>query len=133
MASRDNRRWKNITFINSLEFALSGIVTAFKEERNLRTHLLSTVAVIFAGLIFRISKFDWLFILLSVFLVIAAELINSAIENVVDLASDYHFHLLAKKSKDMAAGAVLVLSGFAVIVGLFVFLPKIFELLMKLF
>lgn len=133
MASRDNRRWKNITFINSLEFALSGITTAFKEERNLRTHLFTTVAVIFAGLIFRISKFDWLFVLLSVFLVIAAELINSAIENVVDLASDYHFHLLAKKAKDMAAGAVLVLSGFAVIVGLFVFLPKIFELLMKLF
>lgn len=112
---------------------MSGITTAFKEERNLRTHLLSTIAVIFAGLIFRISKFDWLFVLLSVFLVIAAELINSAIENVVDLASDYHFHLLAKKAKDMAAGAVLVLSGFAVIVGLFVFLPKIFELLMKLF
>ncbi|OFI46698.1 diacylglycerol kinase family protein [Floricoccus penangensis] len=133
MASRDNRRWKNITFINSLEFALSGIKTAYKEERNLRNHLLTTIAVIFAGLIFRISKFDWLFVLLSVFLVIAAELINSAIENVVDLASDYHFHLLAKKAKDMAAGAVLVLSGFAVIVGLFVFLPKIFELLLQLF
>ncbi|WEV45575.1 diacylglycerol kinase family protein [Streptococcaceae bacterium ESL0687] len=133
MASRDKRRWKNVTFINSLEFAWSGIITAFKEERNLRSHLLSAIAVTLLGILFRISKVEWLFIFLSVFLVIAAELINSAIENVVDLASDYHFNMLAKKSKDMAAGAVLVLSIFAMVVGLFVFLPRLFDLVAKLF
>ncbi|WP_276414374.1 diacylglycerol kinase family protein, partial [Lactococcus petauri] len=47
---------------------------------------------------------------------------NSAIENVVDLAADYQFHLRAKRAKDMAAGAVLVISGFAVIVALAIFL-----------
>lgn len=63
------------------------------------------------------------------FLVIAFEIVNSAIENVVDLASDYHFYMLAKKAKDMAAGAVLVISIYAVISGLIIFLPKIWHLI----
>ena len=52
---------------------------------------------------------------------------DSAIENVVVLASDYHFSMLAKNAKDMAAGAVLVISGFAVITGLIIFVPKIWD------
>ncbi|WEV61089.1 diacylglycerol kinase family protein [Streptococcaceae bacterium ESL0729] len=133
MALKDKRRWKNVTFINSLEFAWSGILTAFKEERNFKSHIFSGLLVLLLGILLGISKFEWLFIFLSIFLVIAAELINSAIENVVDLASDYHFNMLAKKSKDMAAGAVLVLSIFAMIVGLFVFLPKLLQLLANTF
>ncbi|MCC9744640.1 diacylglycerol kinase, partial [Streptococcus agalactiae] len=58
------------------------------------------------------------------------EIINSAIENVVDLASNYHFSMLAKNAKDMAAGAVLVISLFAVLVGLIIFIPKILALLL---
>ncbi|MCC9700984.1 diacylglycerol kinase, partial [Streptococcus agalactiae] len=58
------------------------------------------------------------------------EIINSAIENVVDLASNYHFSMLAKNAKDMAAGAVLVVSLFAVLVGLIIFIPKILALLL---
>ena len=61
------------------------------------------------------------------YLVVSFEIINSAIENVVDLASDYHFSMLAKNAKDMAAGAVLVISGFAVITGLIIFVPKIWD------
>ena len=67
--------------------------------------------------------------LLSIFLVITFEIVNSAIENVVDLASDYHFSMLAKNAKDMAAGAVLVISGFAALTGLIIFVPKIWFLL----
>ena len=66
--------------------------------------------------------------ILSIFLVIAFEIVNSAIENVVDLASDYHFSMRAKNAKDMAAGAVLVVSGFAVVTGLIIFVPKILGL-----
>ncbi|MCC9813377.1 diacylglycerol kinase, partial [Streptococcus agalactiae] len=65
-----------------------------------------------------------------IFLVITFEIINSAIENVVDLASNYHFSMLAKNAKDMAAGAVLVVSLFAVLVGLIIFIPKILALLL---
>ena len=126
---KNKRKWKNRDVISSLEFALTGIFTAFKEEKNMRSHVLSAVAAIIAGLIFRISATEWLFLLLSIFLVIAFEIMNSAVENVVDLASDYHFSMRAKNAKDMAAGAVLVVSGFAVITGLIIFLPKLWDII----
>ncbi|AEF24762.1 diacylglycerol kinase family protein [Streptococcus parauberis] len=132
MASHDNksqRKWKNRTVTSSLEFAFTGILTALSEERNLKSHLVSAFLAIVAGLIFNISATEWLFLTLSIFLVIAFEIVNSAIENVVDLASDYHFYMLAKKAKDMAAGAVLVISIYAVISGLIIFLPKIWHLI----
>ena len=125
----NKRKWKNRDVISSLEFALTGIFTAFKEEKNMRSHVLSAVAAIIAGLIFRISATEWLFLLLSIFLVIAFEIMNSAVENVVDLASDYHFSMRAKNAKDMAAGAILVVSGFAVITGLIIFLPKLWDII----
>lgn len=126
---KNKRKWKNRDVISSLEFALTGIFTAFKEEKNMRSHILSALAAIIAGLIFRISATEWLFLLLSIFLVIAFEIMNSAVENVVDLASDYHFSMRAKNAKDMAAGAVLVVSGFAVITGLIIFLPKLWDII----
>lgn len=120
MDLRDNnpqKKWKNREFTASFEFALTGIITAFKEERNMRKHLVSAILVVLAGLIFRVSATEWLFLLMAVFLVIALEIVNSAIENVVDLASNYHFSMLAKNAKDMAAGAVLVVSCYALITG----------------
>jgi len=129
MDSQDNKRkWKNRELIASLEFALTGIFTAFKEERNMRKHALSAILAIVAGFLFGISVTEWLFLLLSVSLVIAFEIMNSALENVVDLASDYHFSMLAKNAKDMAAGAVLVISGFALVTGLIIFVPKLWTL-----
>ncbi|MFS9231121.1 diacylglycerol kinase [Streptococcus australis] len=129
MDSQDNKRkWKNRELIASLEFALTGIFTAFKEERNMRKHALSAILAIVAGFLFGISVTEWLFLLLSVSLVIAFEIMNSALENVVDLASDYHFSMLAKHAKDMAAGAVLVISGFALVTGLIIFVPKLWAL-----
>ena len=95
----------------------------------MRKHALSALAAILAGLVFRISATEWLFLLMAVFLVIALEIVNSAIENVVDLASKYHFSMLAKNAKDMAAGAVLVVSCYALITGMIVFIPKIWHLI----
>ena len=131
MASQDNqqKKWKNRTLTASLEFALTGIVNAYKEERNMRKHLISALLAIIAGAVFHITVTEWLFLLLSIFLVIAFEIINSSIENVVDLASDYHFSMLAKNAKDMAAGAVLLISGYALVTGLIIFLPKIWHLI----
>lgn len=123
------KKWKNRNLVASLEFALTGILTAFKEERNMRKHLVSAVLVVVAGCVFRVSMTEWLFLLLSISLVIAFEIVNSAIENVVDLASGYHFSMLAKNAKDMAAGAVLFVSGFAFLTGLIIFLPKIWNLI----
>ncbi|MGT2772495.1 diacylglycerol kinase family protein [Streptococcus marimammalium] len=132
MASRDKKtkkKWKNQTLIASLEFALTGIFTALKEERNMKKHFLSALLVFLAGIFFQLSAIEWLLLLLSIFLVISFEVLNSAIENVVDLASDYHFSMLAKNAKDMAAGAVLLVSFYAVITGLVIFVPKIWNLI----
>ncbi|MGT2667362.1 diacylglycerol kinase family protein [Streptococcus rifensis] len=128
---RNNQRkkWKNRDLLTSMEFALTGLYTAFKEERNMKKHAVSAVLVILLGLLFRVSSTEWLFLLLAVSLVIAFEIVNSAIENVVDLASDYHFSMLAKNAKDMAAAAVLFVSGYALVTGSIIFLPKIWQLL----
>ncbi|MFC5631930.1 MULTISPECIES: diacylglycerol kinase [Streptococcus] len=123
--TNSQKKWKNMTLVASLEFALTGILTAFKEERNLRKHAVSAILVTISGLLFQISAIEWLFLLLAIFLVITFEIVNSAIENVVDLASNYHFSMLAKNAKDMAAGAVLVISAYAILTGLIIFLPKI--------
>ena len=89
----------------------------------------TALVVILAGFVFQVSRIEWLFLLLSIFLVVAFEIINSAIENVVDLASHYHFSMLAKNAKDMAAGAILVVSLFATLTGALIFLPRIWDLL----
>ena len=133
MDLRDNnpqKKWKNRDLVASMEFAITGVLTAFKEERNMRKHLVSAILACVAGLVFQISAMEWLFLLLAIFLVIILEIINSAIENVVDLASGYHFSMLAKNAKDMAAGAVLVASGYAVLTGLIIFIPKIWQLIL---
>ena len=109
MDSQDNKRkWKNRDLISSLEFALTGIFTAIKEERNMRKHAVTALVVILAGFVFQVSRIEWLFLLMSIFLVVAFEIINSAIENVVDLASHYHFSMLAKNAKDMGSAAQFV-------------------------
>ncbi len=125
--NNSKNRWKNRELMSSLDFAVSGLITTFKEERNMRKHAVSAILVILAGLVFQVSVTEWLFLLLSISLVIAFEIVNSAIENVVDLASDYHFSMLAKNAKDMAAGAVLFVSGFALLTGLIIFVPKIWK------
>ena len=130
MDSQDNKRkWKNRDLVSSLEFAVTGILTAFKEERNMRKHAVTALVVILAGFVFQVSRIEWLFLLMSIFLVVAFEIMNSAIENVVDLASHYHFSMLAKKAKDMAAGAVLVVSLLAAVIGVLIFLPRIWDIL----
>lgn len=110
--------------IKSFGYAFYGICTAIK-ERNMRIHLFCAVAVFIAGLLTGISVLEWLIIIMIIALVIAAEMINTAIESVVNLASP-DFHPLAKQAKDIAAGAVLVFAMASVIIGLLIFLPKWF-------
>lgn len=132
MDSKDKQTQKNKHFITSLEFALQGIRTVLKEERNMRTHILAGLAAIIAGVMFRLSKGEWLWLLLVIFLVLVIEIINTAFENVVDMVTDFHFHPIGKKVKDMAAGAVLITAIFAIIVGMILFVPKIWALVMAL-
>ena len=107
-------------FIKSLSYALAGIKVAVGEQRNVQIHLTIFLLVIAAGLFIDINHSEWLAVILASSIVISTEMINTAIEKVVDLASP-EIHPLAKKAKDIAAGAVLVAVCFAVIIGLLVF------------
>ena len=108
MDLKDKNVEKNKHFLMSVEFAVQGVKTVFEEERNMRKHVAFGILV---------------------FLVWIVEIINTVFENVVDMFTDFHFHPIGKKIKDMAAGAVLVTACFAVIVGLILFVPKIYHLL----
>ena len=123
--------WKNRHFFQSLRYAIIGLKTAYREERNLRFHVSAITLVVIMGLAFNVTIGEWLWLFLSIFLVISSEVWNSAIENVVDLATNYKRHPLAKKAKDMAAAAVLLAAIFSVITGLLIFGPKIWQLLFK--
>lgn len=106
----------------SFRYAFTGIASALKEEPNLKFHFLAGVLTILISFFLRISKQDWITIIILTGLVIAVELTNTAIEAVVD-----HFtredHPGAKLAKDISAGAVLVVAATAAIVGILVFFP----------
>ena len=107
-------------FIRSFNHAFDGIMYAVKTQPNMRTHLAISVLVLLTTLILRIDRIYVIAIILAIALVIALELINTAIESLVDLLIATH-HPLAKTAKDAAAGAVLVGSIAASIVGYLVF------------
>ncbi len=123
-----NNPYKNRTFLDSFRYAFQGVYTVFQEERNMRFHVLSTVAVLFVSLFLSLTLTEWLWILLVCFLVLVMEIWNTVAENLVDLVSP-DFHPLAKKVKDMAAAAVLLTSLFSLIVGAIILFPKIFAIL----
>ncbi|WP_419881426.1 diacylglycerol kinase family protein [Peribacillus sp. B-H-3] len=120
------KRKKRQPFYKSFLFAFEGIWAALKSERNMRIHFAAAAAVLCLGWYVALSKLEWMLILICIFGVISLELVNSAIERVVDLATS-ETHPLAKQAKDFAAGAVLVFAIFSVIIGLIIFLPKLVE------
>jgi len=126
--NENKKKYKNVQLISSIDFAINGLRTVIREERNMRKHIASAIVAILLGFFFRLDINEWLWLLLAIFLVIIVETINTVAENIVDMATNYHFHPLAKAAKDMAAGAVLLTSIFAMIVGAVLFVPKIIEL-----
>ena len=109
--------------IKSFIYAIQGIKTALKSEVNLKIHLSVALLVLICGFLFQISITEWLIILLCFGLVISMEIMNTAIETLVDLVSP-NKHSLAGKAKDLAAGAVLITAIFAALCGLIIFVPK---------
>lgn len=110
---------------NSFKYAFQGIEEAWKTEQNLKIHFMIMALVIIAGFIFKISLMEWMVCLLLFAIVISLELINTAIETTVDIAMP-EINEKAKYAKDIAAGAVLFSAMISIIIGLIIFLPKIF-------
>lgn len=110
--------------ILSFKYAFEGILAALKQEPNLKIHFLIALLVIAISFILNISSTDWVIIIFIIGFVIIIELTNTAIEKVVDVFTDRE-HPGAKYAKDIAAGAVLISSITAAIIGLLVFLPYV--------
>lgn len=116
---------KNKHFSQSLHHALDGLNVAFHEEKNLRRDAVFTLLVVMAGIILRVTRFEWGMLILAISLVVISEMWNTVIENIMDVITDKKYSPHAKKIKDMSAGTVLLTVLFAVAVGLYVFIPHI--------
>lgn len=121
-----NKMQDLIKFIKGFKYAGEGVINTIITERNMRVHLVCMIYMYsILGLTdwFTLTRTDWALLFIANAVVMAGELINTAIESVVNLVSP-DFHPLAKKAKDAAAGAVLVCAVFAVCIGLCVLFQK---------
>ncbi|RAU84268.1 diacylglycerol kinase family protein [Pontibacter arcticus] len=113
---------------NSFRFAFRGIAAAIRSEPHMRLHFLAALGVTVAGFLFDITRWEWCLLILSMGLVIVSEIINTAIETLTNLVSP-EWNELAGKTKDLAAGAVLVAAFTAALVGAVVFVPYVLQFL----
>lgn len=116
-----------IKFIQSFKYAFNGIKEAF-DQRNIKIQFVCGIFIVIAGVLFNINNSEWISLVIVIFSVIAAELFNTAIEETCNCQRD---HLGAsyestRVTRDIAAGAVLITSICAFIVGAIIFLPKFF-------
>ena len=118
------RKWKNKNFWEATLHSLDGIQYAFHTERNFRIKLLIAILAIILGAILRLTLAEWLVICINIGIVFFAEMMNTAIEIVLDLYSQ-EYNEKIKRAKDMASGAVFVIAIVAAISGCILFLPKI--------
>lgn len=112
----------------SFSYAFKGLIHVLKAEHNMWIHLSATLAVIVLGAILKISRFDWLVVILCIGFVLSAEIMNTAIEKLTDKVSPER-NEVAGLVKDISACAVLVSVITSVIAGLLVFVPYIVVLL----
>jgi diacylglycerol kinase (ATP) len=110
--------------MKSFGYATKGILFFFSKPSNAWIHLGMALLACLAGYCFRISQPEWIAVIFAIAIVVVSEMLNTAIELLTDLVSPEH-NELAGKLKDVAAGAVLVASIAAAIVGAVIFLPKI--------
>lgn len=110
---------------DSLASAIRGILTAFTTQPNFKIMFFAVFCVVSAGAILRLNASEWLIISITVAVVFIAEMINTSIEAVVDLVTG-EWRRNAKVAKDVAGGMVLLTTIFALIIGLIIFLPKVF-------
>jgi diacylglycerol kinase (ATP) len=111
-------------FLTGLGYAINGIQKAIVSECNLKVELFIAACVVLLGFILTLSLMEWVIIVCCIGSVITAELLNTAIEKMVDLVSP-SFNPQAGLIKDIAAGAVLVCAVVSVIVGGCIFIPKL--------
>jgi len=111
------------SIIESFNYAIEGVIHVLRTQRNMRIHFLIAAGVLIAALAFDVTKIELISLLIAICFVLVAEMINTAVEAAVDVAST-SFDPMAKLAKDIAAGAVLISAVNAVAVGYLVFAGK---------
>lgn len=111
-------------FIESIKYAIEGILYSFKTQKNMKIHFIAAVCVLLYALFLDLSRVEIMLLVFSVSLVIICEMINTAIEKTVDIFTE-EYHPLAKIAKDVAAGGVLISAVNAVIIGYLVFFKQL--------
>ena len=127
--SRDDIKKRGlIRFFKSFKYSIEGLKYAYKYEQSMLIHVIATICVLLANIFFQVPGVEWLITLLAIGMVLSAELINSAIEAVVDLVT-LEEHPLAKIAKDCSSAATFVLACMAAIIGVVIYVPYIMGVL----
>ena len=120
-------RARDKRLVDSFNFAIEGLISALKDEKHMKVHILAAIIIVILAILINASKLEILIISLSVSFVIITELVNTAVEAIIDLVSPER-HPLAKLAKDVAAGAVLVAAINALCVGYLLFYDKLLDI-----
>lgn len=124
--SRDEIKKKGIKrFLRTFKFSMQGLAYAYKNEQSMLTHAIGSVLIIILGFIANLTFVEWAIVFISLSVILASELINTAIEAAVDLCT-LEIHPLAKIAKDCGSAATFVLTMVSVVIGLFIFIPHFF-------
>jgi diacylglycerol kinase (ATP) len=115
--------------ISAFRYAFTGVGYLFRTQRNAQIHSLVGACAVALGAFLGLARWEWLALILTIALVLAAEGVNTAVEAAVDVATST-YHPLARIAKDVAAGTVLICAIASVIVGCVIFIPHLWELLM---
>src|SRR5260221_222985 len=115
-------------FLKSFHYAVEGIAYSLNSDQNLRIHFIIAICVIIASILFKVSPFEMGILGITILLVIASEMINSAIEKMVDLITTEH-RKEAKIAKDVSAGMVLLIALGSMIIGFLIFVPHLLRVL----
>jgi diacylglycerol kinase len=117
----------------SFQYAFSGWWYVIRTQRNAWIHATVSIAVILVSFWLQLSPRDWAVVMVAIAMVWTAEFLNTALEAVVDLASQHQYHELARVGKDVGAAAVLIASASAALIGLLILGPPLFEKIRLLF
>lgn len=118
---------RTMSLAQSFGYAISGLKTALKQEPNFQIHIVISAVALVLALALDFSLFEWLLLLFTISFVLIMELVNTVLENLVDLVSP-KIHPKAKAAKDVAAAAVLVSAWVSILIGVALFIPKIWLL-----
>lgn len=120
-------KYKNSSIFQSLTYAYRGVALALKSQRNFRFDFVFGIFVLTAAVLLRFSYVELAVLVLSINSVLFAELINTVVEFIIDAYYGNRYSIVAKMSKDIAAGAVLITAISALIIGILLFFPKIIK------